>query len=165
MDVCVRDFEFTSICPFKGQRVPEHLISISNTRENAMKIVPPITAPICVTSASGTTFQILLPISAEPSFSTLSFTLLNDTSPNEFIASRLLKKLSPVSEIPRKYSIAKKELSFFSLNKLIKSRSETGEQEVKPNSREIESVNSSSITSGLQGQKKQKKNPENRYLR
>ena len=32
--VCVSDFEFTSICPFKGSRVPEYLFSISDTSEN-----------------------------------------------------------------------------------------------------------------------------------
>jgi len=73
-----------------------------------MKIAPPITAPICVTSPSGTNSQILLPITAEPSFSTPSITVPNDTSSKEIIASRLLKKISPVSKIPRIYSIAKK---------------------------------------------------------
>jgi hypothetical protein len=116
-----------------------------------------------VTSPSGTKSQILLPISAELSFSTLSIKIPNDTSPKEIIASRLLKKISSVSKIPRIYSTAKKELSFFSLQKLIKSRSETDEEEIMPNSREILSINSPSTTSGLQGQKMQKKNPENRY--
>jgi len=81
-----------------------------------------------MTSASGTNPQILLLISAEPPFSTLSITLPNDNYPKEIIASRLWK-ISPVSKIPRKYSIARKELSFFSLKKLTKSRrSETDEE-------------------------------------
>jgi hypothetical protein len=130
--VCVSDFEFTSMCPFKSKRVPEYLIFIYNTSENAMKIAPPIKAPICVTSPSGTNSQILLPISAELSFSTLSITIPNDTSPKEIVASRPLKKINYVSKIPRIYSIAKKELSCFSLKKLTKSRSETDEEEIMP---------------------------------
>lgn len=100
--------------------------------QNPMKIAPPFTATICVidTPASETNSQILLPISAENSFITLSITLPNDSSPKEIIASRLLKKIIPISKIRRKYSIAKKELSFFSLKKLTKSRrSKTDEEE------------------------------------
>jgi hypothetical protein len=90
--VCVSDFEFTSICPFKGKRVPEYLFSISDTSENDIKIAPPNTLPICVTSALGNNSQSSLPISAEPSLSTLRTTFPYDTSSKEITVSRLFLK-------------------------------------------------------------------------
>jgi hypothetical protein len=69
-------------------------------------------------------------------------------------------KISPVPKIPRKYSITNRGLSFFSFKKLTKLRSERGEEEIKPNSIEIESINSPNTNSGLQNKKMQTKHPE-----
>ena len=64
-------------------------------------------------------------------------------SPDVFI------KISHVPKIPRKYSITNKELYLFSHKQLTKSRiSERSEEEIKPNSTEIESMNSPNNTSG-----------------
>jgi hypothetical protein len=74
-----------------------------------METAPPDMAPICSHSTSGTNSQNVLPISAEPTLSTLNTTLPSDTSPEEVTPSGLLK-IGPVLKMPRKYSISEKQL-------------------------------------------------------
>ena len=73
----------------KGGRVPEYLFSIFDTSENDIKITSPNTPLICVTSASRSNSQSLLPISTETSLSTLRITLPYGTSSKEITVSRL----------------------------------------------------------------------------
>ena len=72
-----------------------------------MQTAPPKVAPVCVTSTAVTNPQNVLLTSAELSLSTLSTILPSDTSPEEITPSILLKKISPVSKILRKYPIEK----------------------------------------------------------
>jgi len=68
----------------------------------------------------------------------------SDNSPEDIIASRLLNQIRLVPGMPRKYSTAKKQLSFLSMKNLIVSRKSeirTG-GEKKSKNIEIESVNS-----------------------
>jgi hypothetical protein len=67
-----------------------------------MKTASTNMALVCVPSTSVTSFQNMLPISAESSLNILSNVLLSDISPEEITSSRLLK-ISPVTEKPRKY--------------------------------------------------------------
>jgi hypothetical protein len=69
-------------------------------------------------------------------------------------------KISPVPKIPRKYLITNRGLFFFSFKKLTKPRSERGEEKIKPNHKEIESINCPNTISGLQNKKMQTKNQE-----
>jgi hypothetical protein len=57
--------------------------------------------------------QNVLLISAELSLKTLSTIFSSDISPEEITSSRLLKKISPVPKIPRKYPIEKISIVFF----------------------------------------------------
>jgi len=84
--------------------VPEYLFSISDTSGTItpMETARPIMALVCVPTTSVTNSQNMLPISAEPSLSTLISVLSSDTSPEEITSSRFLKKISPVPQIPKK---------------------------------------------------------------
>jgi hypothetical protein len=73
-----------------------------------MPTANPKVAPICVTSTAITNAQNVLLISAELSLSALSTTIPSDIFPEEITSTRLLKKISPVPKIPRKYPIKKK---------------------------------------------------------
>ena len=75
-------------------------------------------ALVCVISTSVTSFQNVLPISAEASLNIRSTILLSDVSREE-ITSSILLKISPVPKKPRKYSIEKRATLFLSLKKLI----------------------------------------------
>jgi hypothetical protein len=114
-------------------------------------------ALVCVTSISVTSFQNMLPTSAEASLNTLSTILLCDISPEEINSSRLLK-ISPVTKKSRKYSIEKRANFFFIAEEanIISRKSEISKEEIKSKSRRIESINSPNI-SGLKGQKMQRK--------
>jgi hypothetical protein len=72
-----------------------------------METAPPNMALLCVQNFTVINSQNVLPISAEPSFSTLRTVIPSDPSPERITASRFLKKISPLPEIPRKYSIDK----------------------------------------------------------
>jgi hypothetical protein len=109
-----------------------------------METITPNTAVVCVLSTSVTISQSLLPISAEPSLSTLSTIFPSDTSPQKLFPPHL--KISPIPKISRKYS---------NENKLILSRKSEQEKRNKLRSREIESVNIPKTT-GLQAQKMHK---------
>jgi hypothetical protein len=85
-----------------------------------MQTTPPDMAPNCVPSTSGTNSQNVLPISAEPSLSTLNITLSSDTFPEDAIPFRLLN-ISPGPKIPRKNLISESN-SLFPLKKLIMPR-------------------------------------------
>jgi len=113
---CVSDFNSTGIYPFKSNRVPEYLFSINDASEsiNSMETVPLSMAIVCVTSVSITISQIPLLISPQPLSNTLGTILPTDTSPKEITSSRLLIKISPIRQIPRRYSIQKD--NFFFLN-------------------------------------------------
>jgi len=133
----------------KSNRVPEYLFSISDTSENDIKITHPNTSPICVTSASGNNFQSLLPSSAELSISTLRTTFPYGISSKKLLPLDVFIKISHVPKLPRKYSITNKELCFFLHKQLTNSRrSKRGEEEIKPNSTEIEIIKSPNNTSG-----------------
>jgi len=112
---------------------------------------------VCVHYTSVTSFQNILPISAEASLNTLRNILLSDISPEEITSCRLLK-ISPVTKKPRKYSHEKRATLLFIAEEanIISRKSEISKEEIKSKSREIESLNSPN-TSGLQGQKMQKK--------
>jgi hypothetical protein len=77
-----------------------------------METAPPSMTIICVTSISITISQILLLISPQTLSTTLSTILSSDTSPEEITSSRLLIKISPIREIPRRYSIQKRNSLF-----------------------------------------------------
>ena len=82
----------------------EYLISISGTSETItpMEKARPSVVLVCVPATSMANSQNMLPISAEPSLSTLVSVLSSDTSPEEITSSRFLKKISPVPQIPKK---------------------------------------------------------------
>jgi hypothetical protein len=81
--------------------VPEYLFSISDNSETVSSMeTSPNMALVCVYFTSVTNSQNLLPISAEPSLNTLSAVLSSDTSGEEIISPRLLKKVCPVPKIP-----------------------------------------------------------------
>ena len=67
-----------------------------------METAPPNVALLSAPSFSVTKTQNVLPVSAEPSFSTLRTVIPSDSSPEKITASRVLK-ISPLPEIPRKY--------------------------------------------------------------
>ena len=72
------------------------------------------------------------------SLSTPSTVLPSDISPEELTSSRLLKKVSPVPKIPRKYPIEKIAIVFFflPLKKLIISKkSERSKEEISQEQR------------------------------
>ena len=83
--------------------MPEYLFSISDTSETItpMEKARPNVVLVCVPTTSMTNSQNVLPISAEPSSSTLISVLSSDTSPEEITSSRFLKKISPVPQIPK----------------------------------------------------------------
>jgi hypothetical protein len=74
-----------------------------------METTPPDMAPICAYSTSGTNSQNVLHMLAGHSLGTLNITLPSDTSSEEITPSRLLN-ISPVPNIPRKYSISENQL-------------------------------------------------------
>jgi hypothetical protein len=108
----------------------------------------------------------MLPISAEAYLNVLSNTLLSDIFPEEITSCTLLK-ISPITKKkPRKYSLEKRATVFFIAEEanIISRKNEISKEEIKSKSREIESINSPN-TSGLQGQKIQKKEVnKNRHL-
>ena len=110
----VSDFESTGMYPFNSNRIPKCLFSINDASEstNSMETAPPSMTIICVTSISITISQILLLISPQTLSTTLSTILSSDTSPEEITSSRLLIKISPIREIPRRYSIQKRNSLF-----------------------------------------------------
>jgi hypothetical protein len=71
--VGVSVLESAGICSFSRNRVPEHLFSISDTNKTitCMETAPPNMAHVCVPSTSVAKSQNVLPISEEPSLSTL----------------------------------------------------------------------------------------------
>jgi hypothetical protein len=111
IDVSV--FQSMGIYPLNRNIVSEYFFSTSDTSETVsfMETPLPDMAPICAPSTSGTNPQNLSPISAGSSLITLNITLLSDSSPEEVTPARLLK-ISPVSKIPRKYSISEKQIFF-----------------------------------------------------
>ena len=100
-------FESTGIYSFKRNRVPEILFSIYDDSETVtyMQTAPLNLSLVCVPCTSVAKSQNVLPISAEPTLSTLSTILRSETSPLEISASRLLQKISLLPKIPGKYSI------------------------------------------------------------
>jgi hypothetical protein len=72
-----------------------------------METAPQNMALLFVPSFSVTNSQNMLPISAEPSLSTLRTVIPSEFSPEKITASRVLKKISPLAEIRRKYSFDK----------------------------------------------------------
>ena len=137
--------------------VLECLFAISDTSEavTSMETASPNMAQVCVPPTSVIGFQNALPISAEPSLSSLNTILFSDNFPEEITSSRLLKKISSVPEISRKYSFEKIATLFF-ITEEAKNIKEKRKKQRGNKSREIESVNNP-ITSGLQGQRMQKK--------
>jgi hypothetical protein len=95
-------FDSRGTYPFNRNRGPEYLFSISDNSETIlyMETGSPNMALLCVHFTSVNNSQNLLPISAEPSFNTLSAVLPFDTSGEEITSSRLLKKICPVPKIP-----------------------------------------------------------------
>jgi len=70
------------------------------------------------------------------SLSTLSSVLSSDISPEEIPSSRLLKKISLVPKIPRKYPIEKVAIAFLSVKKLtISKKSERSKEEISQEQR------------------------------
>ena len=67
---------------------------------------------LCVPNFTVTNSQNVLPISAEPSFSTLRTVIPFDSSPEKITAYRILK-IGPLTEIPKKFSIDKIETFLF----------------------------------------------------
>jgi hypothetical protein len=78
-----------------------------------MERAPPNMTVVFVTTTSVTNHQNVLSSSAELSLSTESSTLPFDASSEEITFSRLLKMISPVPKIPRKYSTEKIVTLFF----------------------------------------------------
>jgi len=72
-----------------------------------METAPRNMALLCVLSFSVTNSQNVLPISAEPSFSSLRTVIPSDASLKKITASRVLKKIGPLPKIPKKYSFDK----------------------------------------------------------
>lgn len=137
------------------KRALEYFFLIFDTGENvtSMQTALPNKAPVCVTFTSVPNSQNVLPISTEHSLSTMH---PSDNSPEDITASRHLKQIRLVPNMPRKYSTTKKQLSFLSVKNLIVLRkTEIRRAELMSKNREIESVNSPK-TSGIQGQKMQK---------
>jgi len=99
-------FESTGIYPFRRNKVPEYMFSSPDTSETitVTERAPPNMVPVCVISTSITTFQNVLPVSAEPSLSTLNIVLHSGTS-LEKITAYILFKINPIPKIPRKYLI------------------------------------------------------------
>jgi hypothetical protein len=92
--VGVSIFGSTDMYPFNRNRALEYLFSISDTSETttSMETASPNMALVCVTSTSVPNSQNVLPISAEPSLSSLSTLLPPETSSEDVTASRRLKK-------------------------------------------------------------------------
>lgn len=85
----------------------------------------------------------MLPFSAEPLLSTLSTMHPSDNSPEDIIASWLMNQVRLVPNIPRKYSIAKEQLSFLPVkNVIVFRKSETSKAKIMLKNRHSESVNS-----------------------
>jgi hypothetical protein len=79
----VGTFDSVGIYPFNRNRVPEYFFSISGTSGiiTSMENAPPNMTVVCISSTSVTNSKYELPVSAEPSLSTLSTTIHSTTSP------------------------------------------------------------------------------------
>jgi hypothetical protein len=73
-----------------------------------METAPLNMAPISAPSASGTTSQTVLSTPAGPSTSNLNTIIFSGTSPDVIAPSKLLRKISPVPEIPRRMCVLQK---------------------------------------------------------
>ena len=121
-----------------------------------METASPNMALVCVPSTSVTSSQNMLPTSAEVPLNTLSTILPSDIFPEEITSPRLLK-ISPVPKKPENIQLRKEGLSFFiteEANIIEEKRNKQRGNKVKE--QRDRKINSSS-TSGLQGQKMQKK--------
>jgi hypothetical protein len=81
----VSAFERTRIYPFNSHKASKYFFSNSDTCETMtfMETAHPNMAMLRMPSSSVTDSQNVLPISAEPSLSTLRTVILSDTSPEE----------------------------------------------------------------------------------